>query len=249
MPRTARLIVPGGMYHVTARGNGQCDIFYSDRDKKMLLDLTRKKKKDTGIQILSYCLMNNHIHLFLKDPQDNLSVFMQQVLGSYTRYLNGTYDRTGELFGKRFFSRPIECTSDVQRTIRYIHNNPVKAHICPANEYLWSSYDEFVSLPQYCDIIDAFDLIGGAEGFREIMATADPQDCLVSTNPNRLTDEEVFGLMQFWLHEEGVGNITSASIPVQEHVLQKLRKCRVPVSQLVRITGLGRNYLQNRLRK
>lgn len=247
MPRHLRDISESGYYHVTARGNDKKDIYYNANDKLFFLNLMRKIKKKYDIKILSYCLMDNHFHLLIFDPFSHLSDFMKSFLQSYVKYFHGTYHNSGRLFGDRYYSKVLETQTDIERTIRYIHNNPVKAHICQADHYSWSSYSEFLSSSKYCDIIDAFEIIGGIEGFKDVMETADPMDCLVSTNPSSKTDDEVRGLLNALLKRESSLSIDLISDNLQGKIFCQLRSYRITVKQIARVTGLSVNIVQRRI--
>ncbi len=53
------------------------------------------------IEIIAYCLMPNHIHLVLKQLRENgISIFMKNILDSYTRYFNLVHKRKGPFVGE-----------------------------------------------------------------------------------------------------------------------------------------------------
>ncbi|MFR3925167.1 MAG: hypothetical protein ACLTXI_08105 [Collinsella sp.] len=41
------------------------------------------------VAVLAWCLMDNHFHLMVDDPFDNLSKAMQCALTAYAKYFNG----------------------------------------------------------------------------------------------------------------------------------------------------------------
>lgn len=88
MPRHLRVLYPGAIYHVTARGNGRHAIFGDDADRGRLLDRLAESAESYGVRVYLYCLMSNHVHLVLETPGANLSRFMQSVLTGYTVYYN-----------------------------------------------------------------------------------------------------------------------------------------------------------------
>lgn len=57
----------------------------------------------------------------------------------------------GHLFQDRFLSKKIEDREYFKTVCKYIHQNPVKAGICSIDEYMWSSYQEYV---KKCNIIN-----------------------------------------------------------------------------------------------
>lgn len=63
MPRLARIWVPGLPHHVTHRGNHKASVFRDAEDRKIYLRLLIGRSSRHSIDILSYCLMTNHIHL------------------------------------------------------------------------------------------------------------------------------------------------------------------------------------------
>ena len=67
--RTARILAEGiGYYHVILKTTGPHFLFQEDGDKLAFLDLLERTSRFTGIQPLSFALLDNHMHLFLKVP-------------------------------------------------------------------------------------------------------------------------------------------------------------------------------------
>jgi hypothetical protein len=65
MARIARLVVPGQPHHVTQRGNRRLNVFFSDDDYQLYLDLLSKRCRRAGVEIWPYRLMPNHVHMIL----------------------------------------------------------------------------------------------------------------------------------------------------------------------------------------
>jgi hypothetical protein len=53
MPRSPRIEFPDAVYHVTTRGNGRADIFYSDDRQRFLAQLSHHLQQ-TGIVLYAY---------------------------------------------------------------------------------------------------------------------------------------------------------------------------------------------------
>lgn len=99
------------------------------------------KKKDTLIDILSYCLMPNHFHLLLRQRKEKgISRFMSKLLNSYTKYFNKRNKRDGSLFLDQFKAVRIETDEQLLHVQRYIHLNPYSS-------YLVSSIEELIKYP------------------------------------------------------------------------------------------------------
>jgi hypothetical protein len=63
----------------------------------------------------------------------------------YTQYFNKRYGRVGHVFQERFYSRRVHDEIDLLVVSRYVHLNPVAAHLrqCP-EAYPWSSFRTYL---------------------------------------------------------------------------------------------------------
>ncbi len=85
--------------------------------------------------------MDNHVHLLLETPNENLSEGMQQLLGQYAQGFNRRHGFDGHLFQGRFDSRLVASNWHLLELARYIVLNPVRARMrATAGEWAWSSY-------------------------------------------------------------------------------------------------------------
>ena len=80
MARPLRIEFPNAIYHVMARGNGRRAIFHADADYQRMTDGLEKTVARNGWQVFAYVWMPNHIHLFVRTPNPNLSRGMQYLL-------------------------------------------------------------------------------------------------------------------------------------------------------------------------
>ncbi len=144
MPRPLREIVPGGIYHVTTRGNNKQDIFLEEKDYEKYLALLRKAKDAYGFKLYLYVLMTNHVHLLIRtsmDEEKSIASIMQSLNSTHTKYFNLKYQRVGHLFQGRYFGELIKSDSHLLELTRYIHLNPVRANfVSKPQDYLYSSY-------------------------------------------------------------------------------------------------------------
>lgn len=145
MPRHQRILSETRTHHVMMRGNERKNLFLDEGDKQRFIDTLFVKKEETGFIVYAYCLMDNHIHLLVKEGTEGLATMMKRINASYAYYFNQKYNRVGHLFQDRFKSEPIEDERYLLAVIRYIHNNPVKAGIAKRPEqYKWSSYNLYL---------------------------------------------------------------------------------------------------------
>jgi len=63
MARPLRLEFTGALYHVTARGNRQEDIFEEDGDRIEFISIFQDVCDRYNWVCHAYCLMGNHYHL------------------------------------------------------------------------------------------------------------------------------------------------------------------------------------------
>ena len=146
MSRQNRRLSSSHIYHIMLRGNSGRNIFLDDEDRQRFLYTLANKKKDNEFILYAYCLMDNHLHLALKENKDNISHIMKRINTVYAIYFNKKYQQSGHFFQDRFKSEVIEGEPYLLAAIRYIHNNPLKAKLVKLPEdYKWSSYSEYLN--------------------------------------------------------------------------------------------------------
>ncbi len=138
MPRSARMKSKTGIYHVMLRGINRQDIFEDEEDYMKMLSclegLVKRRDENGQLQpplctIYAYCLMSNHIHLLVRERDNNLSEIVKRIGVVYAYYFNKKYGRYGHLFQDRFKSESVETSAYFLTLLRYIHQNPLKAGI------------------------------------------------------------------------------------------------------------------------
>jgi putative transposase len=85
MARPLRLEFAVALYHLTARGNAQAQMYADDEDRRLFLDRLGKEIAQQGWRCYAYCLMGNHYHLLIETPEPNLVAGMRRLNGVYTR--------------------------------------------------------------------------------------------------------------------------------------------------------------------
>jgi hypothetical protein len=79
----------------------------------------------------------------------------------YTKYFNKRYRRVGHVFQGRFHSRMIQDDVYLLVASRYVHLNPVRAHLVGRPEqYRWSSYHAYQEPPpDAAGLVDASEVL------------------------------------------------------------------------------------------
>ena len=146
MPRTARIIAEGLIYHVISRGNNKQSIFKETEDYYFFLHTLYKRKEKYDFELFCYTLMPNHFHLLIK-PRDiaSLSTIMKSLLVSYSQYFNRKYNCVGHVFQDRFKSFMCLMDTYLVSLISYIHQNPKRANLVKdSTDYPFSSLQTYL---------------------------------------------------------------------------------------------------------
>lgn len=145
MARKSRNYMEASFFHIMVQGLNKEYIFNSNIDKKEYLRIIQNTKIQYDIEIVSYCIMDNHVHILVGVKKiEELSKFMHKINTIYALYYNNKYNRVGYVYRDRYKSQIIYSEKQFYTCINYIHNNPVKAGICKnACEYEYSSCKNF----------------------------------------------------------------------------------------------------------
>ncbi len=142
MPRPRRITIPGVSVHVFQRGHNRANVFADATDREWFLALLEKASASQGFAIHGYALMSNHYHV-IGTPADEHAVSraIHHCGSRYVRYYNVRHARSGTLWGGRFKSVLIKDERQWLTCLRYVEQNPVRAHLVDAPEqYQWSTY-------------------------------------------------------------------------------------------------------------
>lgn len=198
MSRAARKKSKTGIYHIIMRGINRQSIFEDEEDRERLLLTLERYKATCGYSIYAYCLMDNHLHILIKEEKELLAQTIRRIAGSYVYWYNRKYERIGNLFQDRFKSEPVENDSYFLTVLRYIHQNPVKAGIMRnIKEYKWSSYDEYIGESKIIDkeyTLKMFDENNNTaiKAFIKFNNEYNDDKCLeIEEKKRRMTDQEL----------------------------------------------------------
>ena len=86
-----------GIYHIMLRGINRQTIFEDNEDMIRFLDTLARYKDDCLLELYSYCLMGNHVHLLMKTAEP-ISKIIKRICSSYVYWYNKRYERCGHLF-------------------------------------------------------------------------------------------------------------------------------------------------------
>lgn len=146
MSRPLRIDWPGGLFHVTARGDRREPIVEDDIDRQAWVDLLGETCLRLNWRVHAWCLMSNHYHLLLEVPEGNLSPGMRHLNGVWSQQFNRRHGRVGHVFQGRFKAIVVERETYLLELARYVVLNPVRAGmVTDVADYPWSSYADTVA--------------------------------------------------------------------------------------------------------
>lgn len=185
--------VSNQIYHVYNRGVEKRNIFLDDKDYfRFIYDLfefndqapagkfstvgdrdsdsvAKPEKRKLLVEILAFCLMPNHFHLFLRQlVDDGISGFMRKLGVGYVMYFNKKNKRVGPLFQGRFKAVLIEEENHFQYLPYYIHLNPLDLKMPNWKEegigsykeakqfldsYRWSSHLDYIGKKNFPSVV------------------------------------------------------------------------------------------------
>lgn len=125
-------------------------------DKK--IENLKIDKSEKLVDIITYCLMPTHIHFILCERIENgISIFMQNLLNSYSKYFNSKMRRKGPLWESKYRFVLVNTDEQLLHLTRYIHLNPTTSFLVDKPEnWKFSSYNEYLNNSQIkiCDYED-----------------------------------------------------------------------------------------------
>lgn len=196
-------------YHLMSRCNNKCFLFRSAKVKTQMVEMLNRCAKFSGIEILSYAIMDNHFHIVAKvvrsrepvspeqllrrvavlrgeafankmkeqwdklermgntseltELQDalrtrmsDISEFMKTFKESFNIYYKKNYEYCGSIWSGRFTSTLIENGEYLERCIKYVLYNPIRARIAKRAfqyKWAWAASGYVGSVPKDTDVI------------------------------------------------------------------------------------------------
>jgi putative transposase len=132
MPRKLRLEFPGACYHVINRGNYRADIFGTEGARNAFESCLFEACAKSGWVLHAFVIMRNHYHLALETPQGNLGAGMQWLQATFANRFNKLRGERGHLFQGRYKALLVEPGEPLGQVCHYLHLNPVRAGVVPA---------------------------------------------------------------------------------------------------------------------
>lgn len=249
MPRCARKKSESGIYHIMMRGINRQVVFVEDEDREKFIETISCYKIISQFELYGYCLMDNHVHLLVKEVVEPVSMIIKRISSSFVYWYNRKYERCGHLFQERFKSEAVDSEAYFLTVLRYIHQNPLKAGLSQNIEkYKWSSANDYIKTPVIVDTGYALGMFSeertqAVRLLKEYMNEHNEDRCLENDEKYRMTDPEVR------MHFAGCGVADTDELKQlgknrREEIIRAVKALNgVTIRQLSRITGISKSVI------
>lgn len=145
MPRSPRVFVENGFYHLILRGNSREALFRCDADFETFQELAVQGLQRYGCQLHAYCWMTNHVHAIVRVSDRPLWHSVRWLATEYARRFNRRYGRSGHAFERRHRAFLVNDDKYLLTLVRYIHLNPVDAGlVSDPTAHRWNSHGAYL---------------------------------------------------------------------------------------------------------
>jgi len=144
-----------------------------------------RKPRKMLVDILAFCLIQNHYHLLLTPRvQNGVALFIKKLNGGYAKYFNAKYERSGALFQGKYKRIIVKNEAHFIHLPYYIHLNPLDL-VAPEwrerkinnlakamkflNSYRWSSYLDYTGEKNFPSVTQRdflLEFFGGHEQYK-----------------------------------------------------------------------------------
>lgn len=141
MPYPSRYLHLDHPQHLVQRGHNRAPVFFADDDYRMFLSMLYLASRRYRLEVYSYVLMTNHIHLLVQPRRHGAIQRTLQSLGRrYVQYINLNHRRSGTLWEGRHKASLVQDEPYLANCHAYIELNPVRAGmVSDPLDYRWSS--------------------------------------------------------------------------------------------------------------
>ncbi len=251
MSRKPRVLSKTGMYHIIFKGIGRQNLFEERADYEKMKSIIETVKSEMEFDLYAYCLMTNHVHLFIKEKNvGEISKIMSKILSHYATWFNIKYIRSGPVFNNRYMSEPVEDEKYFLNLVRYIHQNPLKARLVGrVGQYQYSSYPDYVNGDSFFTDVDfLLDMLSdnrrtAIESFIEFNASEEEDSFEIASSYKR-SDSHIRRIIKSELDIDDPALIKGFDTELRNAVIKKLvDEVGISKSALEREIGLSRGTI------
>lgn len=145
-------------YHVCTDALAKDLLFYDDEDYITGMNYLAVVQFASGVKILAFCIMSNHIHIVMCAEENEIRKFMTSFKRRYAMWLTRKYNERKSLRNIRVKIKNIDTPTYLKQVIVYVLRNPVAARMnINPYKYRWSSANcYFVSDNSSTDVEESY---------------------------------------------------------------------------------------------
>jgi REP element-mobilizing transposase RayT len=157
-------------------------LFYCDADRRRFLGLLGVAAEREDWRILSFVLMDNHVHLLMFATTDRLSRGLWWLHSRYAAHYKQARDpHRGHVFGGRARTKPVGDDAYLLCAARYIAMNPVPVLCDRPEQYPWSAHRALIGEASIPPLLARDELLttwfgGDADRYERFVLGDDPPD-------------------------------------------------------------------------
>ncbi len=149
MPRKPIVRSNEHYYHLVGRSNNK-EFFDLPLEQvwQILSGQLGKLQKQFDLKIAAFVLMNNHFHLLMLTPHEDIDWVMFYFMKDTTKLINKKSGRINRVYGSRYRGCLIDNQHYLLSAYKYIYQNPIRAGLSErAQDYQFSTLNTHTFLP------------------------------------------------------------------------------------------------------
>jgi putative transposase len=119
---------PGGIWLLTTVADGRAPHFADRAFAAAVCQSLELVCRDANANLLAYALMPDHLHAIMLTTSTNVMAIMQR-FKSYTAHVRKKQTGHPKLWQDSFYDEGIRGAQDLDRAVRYVLENPVRAQL------------------------------------------------------------------------------------------------------------------------
>ncbi len=136
MPRRKLIRTNKYPYHVVNRANNKEWFKLELKDVWRIVEICLKKSYEKyPFNLIDFVLMNNHYHMIIQTPNENIDKVMFEFNRNFSLHLRNETQRINRMFGGRYKWSLIKSEKSLLRVKKYLYQNPLKAKMIKRVEY------------------------------------------------------------------------------------------------------------------
>jgi len=146
MARPLRTIIQGLTHHVYSRCINKQSLLLLRKTPFMLEQVIRDTQEKYKFKLISYQIMDNHIHLVIQTIKGEASIsrIIQYLKARFAERYNKLHNRSGPFWNERFKDQVIEFSDNPEHYLRwilwYLAYNPVRKDlVSDPRDFPWGS--------------------------------------------------------------------------------------------------------------